>query len=309
VLFAHHLLAYYEMIGRDIDRFREGFRRVDICPLGAGALAGVPYPVNPRAVADALGFTLVAANSIDAVSDRDFIVEYLANSSLVMMHLSRLAEELIIWSSAEFGFIEMDDAYTTGSSIMPQKKNPDVAELIRGKTGRVYGHLVGMLTVLKGLPLAYNKDFQEDKEGLFDSVDTLLACLTLMSGLLITTKVNTTRMRAAVDELTLATDLADYLVRQGMAFRQAHEVVGRMVLWSLTNNITFSQMKHPDYLVFSDKFGEDVLGITIASAMAARRELNGTSPEKLPAALHRARYRTSETRGWAEQARRNISTL
>jgi argininosuccinate lyase len=306
VLFAHHLLAYYEMFSRDADRLREAYRRVDICPLGAGALAGVAYPINPRSVADQLGFTLVAINSIDAVSDRDFVVEYLAAAGLVMMHLSRLSEELIIWSTAEFGFIEMDDAFTTGSSIMPQKKNPDVAELVRGKTGRVYGHLMGILTIMKSLPLAYNKDLQEDKEGLFDTVDTLQACLSLMAGLLRTTKVNAARMRAAVDELTLATDLADYLAHKGIPFRQAHEVTGRMVQWCLASGRGFSQMTLAEFRQFSGLFDEDVRSITIESSMAARRELSGTAPDKLAAALKLARYRMGEVSDWAVQARRSL---
>ncbi|MCL4534613.1 MAG: argininosuccinate lyase [Bacteroidetes bacterium] len=307
VLFSHHLLAYFEMFARDVGRFQDAYRRVDVSPLGAGALAGVPYPIDPQAVADELGFAGVAANSIDAVSDRDFVVEYAAAASLAMMHLSRLAEELIIWSSAEFGFIEMDDSFTTGSSIMPQKKNPDVAELTRGKTGRVYGHLMGILTVLKALALAYNRDFQEDKEGLFDTVDTLLDCLDMMAGLLHTSRANAGRMRAAVDELTLATDLADYLVRRGLPFRQAHEVVGRMVHWCLAHERTFSQLSLEEYRSFSSLFQEDVLSLTVESALSARRQLAGTAPEQVAQALVAAGARLAEARSWAEQARANLS--
>ncbi len=300
VLFAHHLLAYHEMFGRDIGRFQDAYRRVNVSPLGAGALAGVPYPIDPRYTAEQLGFAGAAANSIDAVSDRDFVVEYTAAASLTMMHLSRLAEELVIWNSTEFGFIEMDDSFTTGSSIMPQKKNPDVAELTRGKTGRVYGHLVGILTVLKALPLAYNKDFQEDKEGLFDTADTLLACLDMMAGQLRTTRVNTQRMRAAVDELTLATDMADYLVRKGLPFRDAHGVVGRLVHHCLAQGKGFSQLSLAEYRSYSPLFDADVQGITVESALAARREMSGTAPEQVKSALAAAGEGLVEARSWVD---------
>ncbi|MFQ5893584.1 MAG: argininosuccinate lyase, partial [Nitrospinota bacterium] len=226
VLLAHHLLAYFEMLERDKGRLSDCARRADVSPLGAGALAGSTLPLDPGFVAQELGFAETFRNSMDAVSDRDFVVEFLSACAILMMHLSRLAEEIVLWSSAEFGFVELSDAYATGSSMMPQKKNPDVAELVRAKTGRAYGHLVAMLTVLKGLPLSYNRDLQEDKEGLFDAVDTALACLKVMAGMLRTLKVNEARMRGAVEEgFLLATDLAEYLVRKGMPFREAHRVV------------------------------------------------------------------------------------
>ena len=228
VLVAHHLLAYFHMLQRDRSRFLDCRRRADVLPLGSGALAGVPYDTDRDFLARELGFAEISPNSMDAVSDRDFLVEYHACAAMSMMHLSRLAEELILWSSQEFGFVRLADEYVTGSSIMPQKRNPDFAELARGKTGRVYGHLVGMLTVLKGLPLTYNRDLQEDKEGTFDTVDTLLATLEVFAGMVATMQVNAPEMaRAAEDGYLLATDLADYLVRaKGLPFREAHGIVG-----------------------------------------------------------------------------------
>ena len=224
ILLAHHLLAYFEMLERDIQRFKDCLKRTDVLPLGSGALAGVPYPVDRSFLAQELGFSQISQNSLDAVSDRDFVIEYQAAASMAMMHLSRLAEELILWSSAEFGFIEIDDAYATSSSIMPQKKNPDVAELARGKTGRTYGNLLGILTTMKSLPLSYNRDLQEDKEGLFDTVDTLLSTLEVFAGMIRTLKVNPGRTRQAAGEgYILATDIADYLVNKGIPFRQAHQ--------------------------------------------------------------------------------------
>ena len=219
VLLAHHLLAYFEMLERDIARFNDCLKRVDVLPLGSGALAGVAYDIDREFLAKELGFSQVSQNSLDAVSDRDFVLEYEAAASICMMHLSRLAEEIVLWSSAEFGFIELDDAYTTGSSIMPQKKNPDVAELARGKTGRVYGHLMALLTTMKGLPLAYNRDMQEDKQGFFDTVDTLLSTLEVFTGMVGTLKVNAENTRKAAERgYILATDLADYLVKKGRGF-------------------------------------------------------------------------------------------
>ncbi len=230
VRLAHHLLAYFWMLARDDERIADALRRTDFLPLGAGALAGTTFPINRRMVANELGFAGVCENSLDAVSDRDFAIEIAAALSLVMMHLSRLCEELVLWSAPEFGWAEMSDNVTTGSSIMPQKKNPDVAELVRGKTGRVYGDLVSLLTVMKGLPLAYNKDMQEDKEPLFDALDTAALSLSVMDTLLQNTVFNTERMaRSLHGDFSTATDLADYLVRQGLPFRQAHEVVGKIV--------------------------------------------------------------------------------
>jgi argininosuccinate lyase len=229
ILFSHHIMAYFWMLERDKGRFSDAARRADECPLGAGALAGSTLPLSPEHVAQELGFSRSFRNSIDAVSDRDFVIEFLAACSILMVHLSRLAEELILWSTEEFSFIEIADPFTTGSSMMPQKRNPDVAELIRAKSGRVFGHLLALLTVLKGLPLSYNRDLQEDKEGLFDSVKTILACLEILAPLLRTIKVNKDKMRSAAESsFILATDIAEHLVAKGMPFRRAHAVVREM---------------------------------------------------------------------------------
>ncbi|WP_040930124.1 argininosuccinate lyase, partial [Paenibacillus larvae] len=236
ILFAHHLMAYVSMFQRDIERLTDSFKRINLLPLGTGALAGTTFPINRHEVAELLGFDGVYENSLDAVSDRDFIVEFLAGASLIMTHLSRFCEELVLWSSTEFRFIELDDAFCTGSSIMPQKKNPDVAELVRGKTGRVYGHLISLLTVLKALPLAYNKDMQEDKEGMFDTVRTLEGALKLFAPMVATMILKEKRMRHAVEQdFSNATDIADYLVGKGVPFRQAHEIIGRTVLYCIQN--------------------------------------------------------------------------
>ncbi len=297
ILLAHHFLAYYEMLDRDLDRYTDAYRRTDVLPLGSGALAGVPYPIDREFLARELGFSRISRNSIDAVSDRDFILDYLSASAILMMHLSRLAEELVLWSSAEFGFIEIDDAYATGSSIMPQKKNPDVAELIRAKTGRVYGHLQGLLVVLKGLPLAYNRDLQEDKEPLFDTVDTVLACLPLMAGMLATLKVNRARLaRAAEESYALATDLADYLVAKGVPFREAHQVVGQLVKYAAAQRKAFGELTLEEYRRFSEKFAADVFDITVERAVAARDVPGGTAPGRVRAALAEARARLAADR-------------
>jgi len=237
ILFAHHLMAYVSMFQRDIERLQDSYRRINVLPLGAGALAGTTFPIDRHYVAEQLHFDSVYENSLDAVSDRDFIIEFLADASILMMHLSRLSEELVLWSSTEFRFVELDDAFCTGSSIMPQKKNPDVPELVRGKTGRVYGNLMGLLTVLKSLPLAYNKDMQEDKEGMFDTVETLQGALKLFASMIATMKVNSGQMRDAVNkDFSNATDIADFLANKGMPFRQAHEVIGKTVLYCIQNN-------------------------------------------------------------------------
>ncbi len=302
VLFAHHLLAYFEMFQRDIERLRENYRRADVSPLGAGALAGVPYPIDREQVARELGLAGVTRNSIDAVADRDFVAEYHFAAALVMMHLSRLAEEIVLWSTAEFGFVELDDAFATGSSIMPQKKNPDVAELTRGKTGRVYGHLVAILTILKGLPLAYNRDLQEDKEGLFDTVDTLLACLEVFRPLLATMRVHGERtQRLAEESFALATDLADYLARKGLPFREAHEVVGGLVRRCLAEGKTFAELSLADYRQASPLFGEDVLAITVQSALAARDVPGGTAPRRVRGALAEAAALVQVNREWLDR--------
>ncbi len=290
VLFAHHLLAYFEMLRRDVMRFQDCLKRADVLPLGSGALAGVAYPVDRDFVAEKLDFGEVSANSLDAVSDRDFVIEYEAAAAMTMMHLSRLAEEMVLWSSAEFGFVELDEAYTTSSSIMPQKKNPDVAELARGKTGRVYGNLLSILTMMKGLPLAYNRDMQEDKEGLFDTVDTLLSTLEVFAGLIKTLKVNAARMQTAMaNSYILATDLADYLVRKGLPFRQAHNVVGRLVQYAMSKKRSFQELGLDEYRSFSPLFADDVYGITVETSVAARSAIGGTAPARVAAALSRAR--------------------
>ncbi len=290
VLLAHHLLAYLEMLQRDAGRFIDCLKRTDVMPLGSGALAGSPYPLDRDFVAKELGFSKVSANSMDAVSDRDFIIEYESAASIAMMHLSRLAEELILWSSAEFSFVELDDAYTTGSSIMPQKKNPDIAELARGKTGRVYGHLVAALTLMKGLPLTYNRDLQEDKEGLFDTVDTLNATLDVLAEAIATATFNAKRMRqAASTGHLLATDIADYLVRKGVPFREAHGIVGKLVQKAIAKGQDVSELSLADYQRHSKKFGPDVKKITIESSVAARAVVGGTAPASVAKALAEAK--------------------
>ena len=290
ILLAHHVLAYFEMFQRDKERFQDCLGRADFMPLGSGALAGVPYPIDREFVARQLGFSKVSNNSLDAVSDRDFIIEYEAAAAIAMMHLSRLAEELILWSSSEFGFIEIGEAFTTGSSIMPQKKNPDVAELARGKTGRVYGHLMGILTTMKSLPLAYNRDMQEDKEGLFDAVDTLQTSLEAFAGMVRAIEVNTGRIAQAMrTDYILATDLADYLVKKGMPFRKAHGVIARLSEYAMSKGKNFRELGRKEYREFSVLFTGDVYDITLESSVAARDVIGGTSPQQVAKALRRAR--------------------
>jgi argininosuccinate lyase len=283
VLLGHHLLAYYEMFERDRGRLKDCFRRVNVLPLGAGALAGTVLPIDRRFVARQLGFSDLCENSMDAVSDRDFAVEFAADCALIMMHLSRLCEELVIWSSAEFGFITLPDAFTTGSSIMPQKKNPDVAELARGKTGRVYGGLMALLTVMKGLPLAYNRDMQEDKEPLFDAADTVAHSLAVVAEMLKGVVVHKEAMRgAAGDGFITATDLADYLVRKGMPFRQAHEIVGRAVLRATELGCGLQDMPLAEYRKLSQQINRDVFqAISLESSVGRRRSHGGTAPGNL----------------------------
>ena len=290
VLLAHHLLAYFEMLQRDVDRFNDCLKRTDIMPLGSGAIAGVAYNIDREFLASELGFSQISQNSIDAVSDRDFVAEYEAAASLTMMHLSRLAEEIILWSSAEFNFIELDEAYTTGSSIMPQKKNPDVAELARGKTGRVYGRLMALLTTMKALPLSYSRDMQEDKEGFFDTVDTLLSTLEVFTGMVKTLQVKVENVAQAVKRgYILATDLADYLVRKGEPFRTAHEIVGRLVSYAMEKGKSFGELSLAEYKGFSPLFGEDVYSITVESSTAARDVTGGTAPKQVERALATAK--------------------
>jgi argininosuccinate lyase len=290
VLLAHHLLAYFEMLERDIDRFKCCRQRTDILPLGSGALAGVAYDVDREFLAGELGFSQVSRNSIDAVSDRDFLVEYHSAASICIMHLSRLAEEIVLWSSAEFDFIEVDDAYATGSSIMPQKKNPDIAELVRGKTGRVYGNLMSLLTIMKGLPMAYVRDMQEDKEGFFDTVDTLLATLEVFACMVSTLRVNPENTGRAVRQgYLLATDLADYLVKKGEPFRSAHDIVARLVSYAAGQEKTLDELELSEYRGFSPRFDEGVLAITVESSLAARDNIGGTAPKRVKQALAEAR--------------------
>jgi argininosuccinate lyase len=290
VLLAHHLLAYFEMLQRDIARFNGCFERADVLPLGSGALAGVAYDIDREFLAKELGFSKISANSLDAVADRDFIIEYQAAAALTMMHLSRLAEEICLWSAAEFGFITLDDAYATGSSIMPQKKNPDVAELARGRVGRVYGGLTALLTMMKGLPLAYNRDMQEDKTVLFETVDILLPTLEVLAGVVRTLKINAGATETAVGQgYILATDLADYLVKKGESFRTAHEIVGKLVAYALEKGKALSQLDINEYKKFSSNFAEDVYKITVTSSLAARDVPGGTAPERVRQALAAAR--------------------
>ncbi len=280
VLLAHHLLAYFWMLQRDRERMQGVFARTDLMPLGAGALAGTGFPIDREYVAEKLGFGALYENSMDAVSDRDFVLEFFAFASLLMMHLSRLSEELILWSSSEFDFIELDDAYTTGSSIMPQKKNPDVAELGRAKTGRVYGHFFALLTVLKGLPLTYNRDLQEDKEGLFDTIDTLKMLLPLYSGMIETMRVKEKQMGNAVrKDFANATDLADYLVRKGLPFREAHRVVGAMVVYCQEQGILLQDLDLEQCERFHALFTEDIKEVLDPLRVVhARKVRGGTAP-------------------------------
>jgi len=290
VLLAHHLLAYFEMLQRDVDRFIDCLKRSDVMPLGSGAVVGVAYDIDREFLAKELGFSQVSRNSMDAVSDRDFIIEYESAAAICMMHLSRLAEEVILWSSAEFSFIEIDDAFATGSSIMPQKKNPDIAELARGKTGRVYGSLIALLTTMKALPLSYNRDLQEDKEGFFDCVDTLLSTLEVFSGMIGTLRVKGENTRQAAGQgYILATDLADYLVKKGEPFRTAHDIVARLVSNAAEKSKSFGELKLTEYQEFSPLFDEDVFSVTVASSLAARNSTGGTTPERVAEELERAK--------------------
>ncbi|MBW1780422.1 MAG: argininosuccinate lyase [Deltaproteobacteria bacterium] len=281
VLLAHHLMAYYEMFRRDRERFQESLDRVNVMPLGSAALAGPTFDLDREMVAKELGFDRISRNSMDAVSDRDFVLEFLFNASVLMMHMSRLSEELVIWSSQEYGFVLISDAFCTGSSIMPQKKNPDVPELIRGKTGRVYGHLLSLLTTMKGLPLTYNKDMQEDKEALFDAFDTAYICLEVMGGLLGEISFNKERLTGATRKgYLVATDLADYLVRKGITFRQAHEIVGKMVLLAMSQEKELHELTLKEMKGFTRQIGRDVYEWLDPLLSPARRNIpGGTGPE------------------------------
>ncbi|MGE5704094.1 MAG: argininosuccinate lyase [Clostridia bacterium] len=302
VLLGYHLMAYVSMLQRDIERLMEGWKRVNVLPLGAGALAGTTFPIDREFVAEMLAFDGIYINSMDAVSDRDFIVEFLADSALLMTHLSRLCEELVIWSSQEFAFIELDDAFCTGSSIMPQKKNPDVAELVRGKTGRVYGNLVGLLTVLKGLPLAYNKDLQEDKEGMFDTVATLHGALALLTPMMESMQVRKDRMRQAVtNDFANATDLADYLAAKGLPFRQAHEVVGKAVLYCIQNNKYLLDCSMHEFKEFSPLVEDDIYhALNVDTVVNARNVLGGTARNQVEKQIAAYREKLVVTQAWVD---------
>ena len=283
VTFAHHVMAYFQMFSRDLDRLSDCRRRVNVMPLGSGALAGTTYPLDREFVAEKLGFDAVTANSLDGVSDRDFVIEFLSVLSMIMMHLSRFCEELVLWSSHEFAFVEMDDSYSTGSSIMPQKKNPDVAELIRGKTGRVYGHLMSLLTTMKGLPLAYNKDMQEDKEAVFDALDTVKLCLPVFTNMVRTMKVNGEKMKqGAKGGFTNATDIADYLVKKGVPFRSSHAIVGKMVARAVETNRDLDEFSLSEFQEFSDLIEEDIYNaIDVATCVAERNITGGPAKEQV----------------------------
>lgn len=276
ILLSHHLLAYFWMFSRDVSRLEDLYKRADLMPLGAGALAGTTFPIDREQVQRELGFAGLYENSLDAVSDRDYLIEFLSAASLTMMHLSRFSEELILWTSEEFSFVELDDAYCTGSSMMPQKKNPDVPELVRGKTGRVYGHLLALFTVLKGLPLAYNKDLQEDKEGVFDAVDTVLPALVLFAGMIQSMRVRRDKIGAALaKDFSNATDVADYLVAKGLPFREAHAVVGKLVLSAIELGTNLMGLSLQEYQNASPFFGEDIYEVLAVETVVNRRNVHG----------------------------------
>ncbi|MFA6430833.1 MAG: argininosuccinate lyase [Candidatus Margulisiibacteriota bacterium] len=291
ILFSHHLMSYYEMLCRDKKRFNLAKEEADVMPLGSGALSGNAFGIDRDALAEELGFSDVSKNSIDAVSDRDFAIEFLSACSILMVHISRMSEELIIWSTFEFNFVEMSDKFTTGSSIMPQKKNPDVAELSRGKSGRVFGHLMSLLVMMKGLPLAYNRDMQEDKEMVFDAADTLTTILTIYAEMIATLKINGDKMAAAAKKGFLtATDLAYYLVRRNVPFREAHEIVGKIVSYCEQNNMQLEYLSLKQLKEFSEFFTYDVTRVLSAeSSIASRDIIGGTASNRVKEAIKRAR--------------------
>ncbi len=293
VTFGHHVMAWFEMISRDIDRLYDCNKRVNVMPLGAAALAGTTYPIDREYSCELLGFASVAQNSLDAVSDRDFAIEFCASAAIVMTHLSRMSEELVLWSSAQFDFIDLPDRFCTGSSIMPQKKNPDVPELVRGKTGRVTGHLVSLLTLMKSQPLAYNKDNQEDKEPLFDTIDTLMGCLRAFADMIPAIEPKSDNMRnAALKGFATATDLADYLVKRGMAFRDSHEVVGKAVAYGIEQGRDLSEFSLEELQGFCEDIKDDVFAVlTLEGSVAARDHIGGTAPSQVKSAIDTARKR------------------
>lgn len=291
VLLAHHLLAYVEMLARDAERFAQLRKRSNVLPLGSAAMAGTPYPIDRKRVAKALGFDAISRNSMDAVSDRDHMIEFCSNAAIVMMHLSRFSEELILWSTPAFGFVEIGDAFTTGSSIMPQKKNPDVAELVRGKTGRVYGDLNALLTLMKGLPMTYNRDLQEDKEAIFDASDTVQLCLAVFAAMIPSIAIKREAMAAATSQGFMeATDLADYLVVKGVPFREAHGIIGRIVRHCVEQKCTLPVLPLAEYQRFSTRFEADVYDVLTPEAIVRRRNNPGaTAPNQVRKALKLAR--------------------
>ena len=300
VLLSHHMLAYFEMFDRDIERFADCGRRVNVLPLGSGALAGVPYPLDRDYVAKELGFDSISANSMDAVSDRDYMLEFLAASATTMMHTSRLAEEIVLWMSKEFGFLRLGYEWVTGSSIMPQKRNPDFAEIARGKTGRVYGSLMGLLTTMKGLPLTYNRDLQEDKEGIFDTADTLVATLKTFVGMLQAAEIDEARMQlAAEDDSLLATDMADYLVAKGIPFREAHGIVSALVDIAEARGSTIALFSIEDFKAQSPVFENDIYEVTALASVTARDVPGGTAPNRVAEAMVNARARLAKRRARA----------
>jgi argininosuccinate lyase len=296
ISFAHHMMAYFEMLKRDLDRLTDAYKRVNTLPLGSAALAGTTYPINRERVAELLNFDALCQNSLDAVSDRDFVVEFLSIASTLMMHLSRMSEELIIWNSAQFGFVELPDSFCTGSSIMPQKKNPDMPELIRGKTGRVYGSLLNILTVMKGQPLAYNKDNQEDKEPLFDAISTVRSSLRIFVEMFPLIKTNQSVMLdSALKGYSTATDLADYLVKKGLPFRDAHEVVGKTVAFAISSGQDISELSLSDLQTFSKLIEEDIFdSISLEGSLSARSHIGGTSKAQIIKAIKIAKNSLSK---------------
>jgi argininosuccinate lyase len=301
VLFAHQLLAHVHPLARDVDRLRDWDRRAAVSPLGAGALAGSSLPLDPEAVAHELGFASAAPNSIDAVSDRDFAAEFLFCAALIGVHLSRLGEEIVLWTTREFRWVELDDAFSTGSSIMPQKKNPDVAELARGKAGRLIGDLTTLLTVLKGLPLAYDRDLQEDKEPVFDAVDTLLLVLPALAGMVSTMRVDQQRLAdTAADGFALATDVAEHLVRRGVPFREAHEAVGHLVVWCTVHDCDLHDVSDEDMQEISAHLTPDVRDVlSVEGALASRAATGGTAPARVREQLEAVRQQTHDHAAWA----------
>ena len=304
VLLAHHLLAYDAMLGRDLDRLKDAYRRTDVSPLGSAALAGATFPIDRRMVAADLGFAAISTNSLDAVADRDFVLDALYACSTIAVHLSRLSEEVCLWASAEFRFLHLADQFSTGSSIMPQKKNPDVAELARAKSGRVFGHLLAILTVIKGTPLAYNKDFQEDKEALFDAVDTVLITLDVLPPMLRTARFDRARLAAAaIADFSLATDAADLLARRGVPFREAHETIGKLVARCVAEGIGFADLSLERWVAVHPVFAAERPPLTALESVAARDIEGGTAPGRVGAALSAARETLEVDRTWLVKRR------